>query len=272
MKTDVSLTNFTHQPRKRFGQNFLVDDSVISNIVLAIAPQPADVIIEIGPGKGALTLPLLAKCPSLTLIELDRDLIGNLQQLREQYPLLTILQADALTVNFAELSGGKLARVVGNLPYNISTPLIFHLLQYRSIIKDMHFMLQKEVVDRMDAQPNSKAYGRLSVMVQYHAAVDKLFNVPSTSFSPAPKVTSAVVRLTPYTDLPHVARDEALLARVVSTCFQMRRKTMRNSLRKLCDDDLIAKLPIDSSRRPEDLSVGEFVDLSNAIYQQGENP
>ncbi len=259
-----------HRARKRFGQNFLTDRNIVDNIIRAINPKPNDQLVEIGPGKGAITLPLLTSCPSLQVIELDRDLVTRLQDLQSQHPDLVIHAADALTIDFSQLSfplsdsNGQL-RIVGNLPYNISTPLLFHLLQYRQIIFDMHFMLQKEVVDRLGAKQNNKNYGRLSVMVQYFAQVEDLFPVPPGCFSPAPKVNSAVVRLRPHTKLPYTAKDEALFAKIIATCFQFRRKTLRNSLRKLVDDDIIASLSIDSRMRPENLSVADFVQLSNEL-------
>ena len=259
-----------HRPRKRFGQNFLTDNTIIDNIIRAIAPKKDDCLIEIGPGKGAITIPLLAHCPSLQVIELDRDLAARLRNLQSQHPQLQVHEADALTVNFLELAGVSSSnplnmRIVGNLPYNISTPLLFHLLGFRQSISDMHFMLQKEVVDRLGAKQNSKSYGRLSVMVQYCAEVEELFPVAPGSFSPPPKVNSAIVRLRPYAKLPHTADNEDLFAKLVTTCFQFRRKTLRNSLRKLVDDEIIASLNIDTSRRPENLTVAEFVQLSNDL-------
>ncbi len=261
----IGDTPLNHQARKRFGQNFLVDSNIIEKIVNAIAIKPSDKLIEIGPGKGALTGPLLQQCPSLTAIELDRDLAAHLRQWQEKYPHFNLIEKDVLNVDFAQLAQQQPVRIVGNLPYNISTPLIFHLLGYRHLIQDMHFMLQKEVVERLNANPNTKAYGRLSIMVQYSAKVDYLFTVEPSCFSPPPKVTSAIVRLTPFKQLAFPASDEKLFATVVATCFQMRRKTLRNCLRKLCSDDIINALPIDLGARPEDLSVQDFVELSNAI-------
>ena len=257
---------FSHQPRKRFGQNFLTDDGVIDGIVSAIAPTSSDKLIEIGPGKGALTEPLLQQCPALTVIELDRNLVTYLHALQKRYPLLQIVQNDVLDVDFTQFASTRTLRVVGNLPYNISTPLLFHLLKFDSLLIDMHFMLQNEVVDRMTAVPNSKAYGRLSVMVQYYAQVEKLFTVDASSFSPSPKVTSAIVRVTPRANPPCIARNEPLFAKIVMACFQMRRKTLRNSLRQFAGDAMMADLDIDLSLRPEALSVEDFVYLSNCFH------
>jgi 16S rRNA (adenine1518-N6/adenine1519-N6)-dimethyltransferase len=257
----------SHRPRKRFGQNFLVDGNVIDNIVDAIAAKPDDNLIEIGPGKGALTKPLLKQNPNLTVIELDRDLVANLYKLHGQYPHLRVVEGDALKTDFSQFSKAGKLRIVGNLPYNISTPLLFHLLQFRHLIHDMHFMLQKEVVERLGAAANNKNYGRLSIMVQYCAQVEALFDVPPESFAPAPKVDSAIVRIRPFQQLPYPAQNESLLANLVTTCFQFRRKTLRNSLRKFRGDDIIAALPIDTNLRPENLSVQDFVSLANTLDQ-----
>ncbi|MCX2784209.1 16S rRNA (adenine(1518)-N(6)/adenine(1519)-N(6))-dimethyltransferase RsmA [Microbulbifer thermotolerans] len=254
---------FQHRARKRFGQNFLVDENIIEKIVRAVAPRESDRLVEIGPGQGAITQLLLARCPSLTAIELDRDLIPPLKFKFRNYEQFQIIEQDALKFDFGEFAGDNKLRIVGNLPYNISTPLLFHLLGFRGAIQDMHFMLQKEVVDRLGATPGSKAYGRLSVMVQYFCRVQGLFPVPPQSFRPAPKVDSAIVRLTPHTTQPHTARDEKLLERIVNIAFQQRRKTLRNALKPLYPDLDANQLPIDARRRPETLSVQEFVQLAN---------
>lgn len=254
---------FDHRARKRFGQNFLVDENIIEKIVRAIAPKETDNLVEIGPGQGAITRLLLARCPSLTAVELDRDLIPQLKFKFRDYPEFTIIERDALKLDFGELAGDRPLRIVGNLPYNISTPLLFHLLGFRGKVQDMHFMLQKEVVDRLSATPGNKAYGRLSVMVQYHCRVQGLFPVPPQSFRPAPKVESAIVRLTPHARPLHPAKDEALLERIVNVAFQQRRKTLRNALKPLFPDLDADSLPVDASRRPETLSVQEFVELTN---------
>lgn len=270
--------NQPHRARKRFGQNFLHDESVIDNIVAAIRPKPKQILIEIGPGQAALTQPIAAKTDSSNafhLIELDRDLAARLQQLFQRDDNVYIHQGDALFFDFARLSNAKAPlRVFGNLPYNISTPLLFHLLDQNSawqqehgqpLISDMHFMLQKEVIDRICAEPCSKAYGRLSVMAQYYCAVESLFEVPPEAFSPAPKVTSAVLRMTPHAEKTIVARSEATLHKVVQQAFSQRRKTLRNTLAPLMDEATLKALAIDPSARAETLSTAQFVDIANAV-------
>lgn len=258
--------SYQHQARKRFGQNFLVDHQVIDKIIAAIAPKPEQNIIEIGPGRGAITEPILAKCPSLKVVELDRDLVPLLKEKFIGYPDFQIHQGDALKIDFCQFyQPGRAMRIIGNLPYNISTPLIFHLLGFSQQIEDMHFMLQKEVVDRLAASPGDKNYGRLSVMVQYYSSVQPLFSVPSTAFRPAPKVESAIVRLLPYSQPPHPANDLKLLAKLVRASFQQRRKTMRNTLKYMLDASQLEQLDIDISLRPQNLSVADFVHLSNQI-------
>jgi 16S rRNA (adenine1518-N6/adenine1519-N6)-dimethyltransferase len=255
-----------HRPRKRFGQNFLHDPGVIHNIVTAIHPREGEKLVEIGPGKGALTRHLLQACGSLDVIELDRDLIPILQKECSLLGELRIHNADALKFDFSALAAkGEKLRVVGNLPYNISTPLIFHLLEQAGNIRDMHFMLQKEVVERLAATPGGKDYGRLSIMVQYYCRVEKLFSVPPGAFFPPPKVHSAVVRLTPYEIPPVTVSDISLLSKVVTQAFSQRRKTLRNTLKKLLDGEAIARLDIDPSRRPETLSLEEYARLTNAL-------
>lgn len=254
-----------HQARKRFGQNFLVDEHIIAKIAHAIGPKAADNLVEIGPGQGAITALILAKCPRLQAIELDRDLVPILEKKFVQHPEFTIYQADALAFDFASLSENGPLRIVGNLPYNISTPLIFHLLSFKQYIQDMHFMLQKEVVDRMAAAPGDKTYGRLSIMCQYHCSVMGLFDVPPHAFRPVPKVNSAIVRLVPHRTLPFTANNVALLATVVKTVFQMRRKTLRNGLKPLLAAEQLDALNTNLNLRPEALSVQDFVELSNEI-------
>ncbi|KUJ82775.1 16S rRNA (adenine(1518)-N(6)/adenine(1519)-N(6))-dimethyltransferase RsmA [Microbulbifer flavimaris] len=256
---------FQHKARKRFGQNFLVDENIIERIVRAIAPKEDDRLVEIGPGQGAITALLLQRCPSLTAVELDRDLIPLLEFKFRDYPEFSIIEQDALKYDFGNLAGDEQLRIVGNLPYNISTPLLFHLLSFRGKIRDMHFMLQKEVVDRLSAVPGNKSYGRLSVMVQYHCRVQGLFPVPPQSFRPAPKVDSAIVRLVPHATPPHPAQDEDLLERLVNVAFQQRRKTLRNAIKPLYPELDISALPVDAGRRPETLSVKEFVELANYL-------
>jgi 16S rRNA (adenine1518-N6/adenine1519-N6)-dimethyltransferase len=255
-----------HRARKRFGQNFLQDHAVIDNIIAAIAPHRDDIMVEIGPGLGALTRELLQCLDTLHVIELDRDLIPELQRLGEQGGELQIHNADALKFDFTRLTQTACTlRIVGNLPYNISTPLLFHLLDCLHSIRDMHFMLQNEVVDRLAAAPGGKAYGRLSVMVQYHCRVEKLFTVPPGAFRPQPRVDSAVVRLTPITRHVPQCTDLRLFNRVVTQAFSQRRKTLRNALRPLADAALFETLGIDARRRPETLTLEEFVNITNAI-------
>ena len=255
-----------HKARKRFGQNFLRDAQLIDRIVRAINPAETDALIEIGPGQGALTKPLIQSCPKLQVIEIDRDLIPILLAQFASYRDFKIHQQDVLKFDFGELiSDGQSLRIVGNLPYNISTPLIFHLLNYSKSMTDMHFMLQKEVVERLAAKPNEKAFGRLSVMVQYYCAVEHLFNVPPEAFTPQPKVDSAIVRLIPYQDLPFKAVSVDHMSELVSQVFQQRRKTLRNTLKKIATQEQLSNIDIDLSLRPENLSVEDYVNLSNAL-------
>lgn len=259
-----------HQARKRFGQNFLSDDSIISQIVSAIYPMPGDNLVEIGPGLAALTKPVAEQAGHLNVVELDRDLAQRLRQRPDLADKLTVHEADAMRFDFSSLigaKGGKL-RVFGNLPYNISTPLIFHLLTFAGQISDMHFMLQKEVVQRMAAGPGSKAYGRLSVMTQYHCQVIPVLEVPPESFEPAPKVDSAVVRLEPYDKVPYPADDRKALDRVCREAFNRRRKTLRNALGQIFTVDQLEELGIDVTLRPEHLSVADYVKLANAFARQ----
>ncbi|MGA2655540.1 MAG: 16S rRNA (adenine(1518)-N(6)/adenine(1519)-N(6))-dimethyltransferase RsmA [Gammaproteobacteria bacterium] len=254
------------QARKRFGQNFLKDDYIISQIIACFAPRPDDHCVEIGPGLGALTIPLLKKIKHLDAIELDRDIIPILLEKSKAVGELNIHQADVLNFDFHTLiKKHEKLRVIGNLPYNISTPLIFHLLDQINIIQDMIFMLQQEVVDRMAAAPNSKTYGRLSVMVQYHCEVEGLFTIPPEAFDPAPKVYSKLVRLVPYEQKPFVAVDKNLFAEIVREAFNHRRKTIRNSLKHLVSDEIFAELNISPLSRAENLSVCDYVHLANAL-------
>lgn len=253
-----------HIPRKRFGQHFLHDKLYIQQIIEAIDPKPDQHLVEIGPGQGALTLPMLKKTEEIDVIELDWDLIPALKIRCLGKGALIAHQADALEFDFSSLvKNSEKLRIIGNLPYNISTPLIFHLLKYASIITDMHFMLQKEVVDRMSAKPSTKEYGRLSVMVQYHCVVHALFNVPPQAFYPPPQVESAFLRLIPATSKHLQAIDYSFFAEVVKTAFSHRRKTIRNSLKTLIADDDWANLQIDPQLRPEQLTVIDFVNISN---------
>mgnify|MGYP000437957520 FL=1 len=256
-----------HVAKKRFGQNFLTDQGVINSLVGAIAPQAADLMVEIGPGLGALTKPLLQKLKQLHVVEVDRDIIAWMQAeyAKPAYAQcnIRIHNADALKFDFSSL--GQSLRVTGNLPYNISTPILFHLLANVSHITDMHFMLQKEVVERMVAQASTPAYGRLSVMLQYHLQMDYLITVPPGAFEPAPKVESAFVRCVPHATLPFIAKDEAVFAKVVLAAFSQRRKTLRNTLKGLLADEGFSALNIDSQQRAENLSVADFVAIANYL-------
>jgi 16S rRNA (adenine1518-N6/adenine1519-N6)-dimethyltransferase len=252
-----------HIAKKRFGQNFLTDQTIITSLVDAINPQNDELIVEIGPGLGALTKPLLRKISHLHVVEIDRDIVSWMQN---EYAknTITIHNVDALKFDFASL--GKNIRVVGNLPYNISTPILFHLLENLASITDMHFMLQKEVVERMVAQPSTPAYGRLSVMLQYHLQMEYLFTVPPEAFEPAPKVESAFVRCVPHAAKPFVAKDVTLFAKIVLAAFGQRRKTIRNTLKDFLDNDDFAQLDLNSQLRAENLSVENFVAISNHLH------
>ena len=257
-----------HTPRKRFGQNFLHDHNIIYNIISSIQARPDQHWVEIGPGQGALTEPLLNEKVRLDVVELDRDLVVLLKEKFRHYPNLHIHSADALRFDFSSLAeGGNKLRIIGNLPYNISTPLMFHLLDNAKCIEDMHFMLQKEVVDRICAAPGSKKYGRLSVMMQYHCMPELLFEVPPESFDPIPQVTSAIVRLVPHQQPPVAVNDMSKLNRVVTQAFSQRRKTLRNSLKKLVEEADIAALGIDPTLRAESISLAEFALLSNLLQE-----
>lgn len=271
------MTNRSHQghtARKRFGQNFLVDETVIDRIVRAIRPNPGERVLEIGPGLAALTRPLADEAEHLHVIELDRDLAARLRDDATLGPRLTVHEADALRFDFAALAaelGGPL-RVCGNLPYNISTPLIFHLLEQPQAISDMHFMLQKEVVERLAAAPGCADYGRLTIMVQYHCYVEPVLMVPPGAFMPPPKVESAVVRLIPHRTKPVVADDEKLLSRICAEAFTQRRKTLRNALRNWVDDAMFDALGINPQLRPENLSVADYVAIANHLSRQQAQP
>jgi 16S rRNA (adenine1518-N6/adenine1519-N6)-dimethyltransferase len=254
-----------HVAKKRFGQNFLTDQAIISSLIEAIDPHKNQTIVEIGPGLGALTKPLLKKIDHLHVVEIDRDIVSWMQTeyAKPSYANnhITIHNVDALKFNFSEL--GNQLRVTGNLPYNISTPILFHLLDNLAHIADMHFMLQKEVVERMVAQPSTPAYGRLSVMLQYHLSMEYLITVPPEAFEPAPKVESAFVRCVPHTNLPFIAKDTVLFAKIVMSAFGQRRKTIRNTLKEFLQDDDFVHLSLNPQLRAENLSVKNFVDISN---------
>ena len=265
------MANYHQAPRKRFGQNFLHDHNVISNILANLQIKAGDHWVEIGPGLGALTAPLLEKNIRLDVVELDRDLVSYLKDQYRDKPNLTIHSADALKFDFAQLANpDEKLHVVGNLPYNISTPLMFHLLDNAACIADMHFMLQKEVVDRICAVPGSKKYGRLSVMMQYHCTAECLFDVYPDSFDPAPQVTSAIIRLTPHASPPVVVKNKALFDKVVTQAFSQRRKTLRNSLKTLISEDIFVDLGIDPNARAETLSLLNFANLSNRLEDTSE--
>lgn len=264
MKKPIAGTS--HVARKRFGQNFLVDRPVIGEIVGAVAPQRDDLVVEIGPGLGALTGPLLERLDHLHVVEIDRDIVARLRQ-RYAPDRLTIHEGDALAFDFRALAAanGRMLHVVGNLPYNISTPLLFHLAGFADRVHDMHFMLQKEVVERMVADPGSGDYGRLSVMLQYRFVMDWLLDVPPESFDPAPKVDSAVVRLIPRLPEELDVRDEARFAALVAAAFGQRRKMLRNNLKGTVDDALFEQLGISPTARAEELPVADYVRLANAL-------
>ena len=255
-----------HKARKRFGQNFLHDQNIIDKIIRSINPKPTQNIVEIGPGQGALTYPLLEKLGHLNAVEIDRDLIQILEQQSSEYGSLSIHEGDALKFDFNQVAQtDNKVRLVGNLPYNISTPIIFHLLEYIDLIADMHFMLQKEVVERMAAEPNSKTYGRLTVMLQWYFDVDYLFDIPPSAFNPPPKVTSSLVRLTPKAAPLTQLNSTTQFSKLVNRVFQQRRKTLRNILKNYLNEDEILSLGISPTARPETLSVVDFANLSNLI-------
>ncbi|OHC61386.1 MAG: 16S rRNA (adenine(1518)-N(6)/adenine(1519)-N(6))-dimethyltransferase [Rhodocyclales bacterium RIFCSPLOWO2_02_FULL_63_24] len=287
-----------HTARKRFGQNFLVSPGIIRKIVDAIGPQAGDTVVEIGPGLGALTEPLLERLDHLHVVEIDRDLIARL---RNRFPpeRLTVHEGDALEFDFGALKGQGPLKIVGNLPYNISSPLLFHLVAFAPLVYDMHFMLQKEVVDRMVAEPGNKDFGRLSVMLQYHYHMERMFIVPPGAFNPPPKIDSAIVRMIPvdfskvmrsgtpgdgagapwvpgnplYVPQgqyplgrgPVTAKDPALFAKVVTAAFSQRRKMLRNTLREFISEADLAALCIRPTARAEDIAVADYVRLANSL-------
>lgn len=263
----------SHRPRKRFGQNFLQNPGYIEAIVDAINPKPEQHLVEIGPGLGAITTGLLKAAKSLDVIELDRDLIGPLTKNCANYGDLRIHQADALQFDFNSLAPTPTLishdhvklRVVGNIPYNISTPLIFHVLSQMHCICDIHFLLQKELAERLTANPGTKAYGRLSIMVQVHCMVQHLFDIEPHAFSPIPKVESSLVRLLPYSQPPYSIVNYPIFANLVTQAFSQRRKILRNALGNLMAPEHIRNAGIDGTRRPEQLTISEFVQLSSYL-------
>jgi 16S rRNA (adenine1518-N6/adenine1519-N6)-dimethyltransferase len=254
-----------HAAKKQLGQHFLHDAGIIDRIVRAVHPRPGERLVEIGPGQGAISVPLLRQHGALTVIELDRDLLAHLRAIGESADALEIIHADVLSVDFTALAAGGMLRLVGNLPYNISTPILFHALAHAAAIHDMHFMLQKEVVDRMAAAPGGKVYGRLSVMLQAYCEVTPLFDVPPAAFRPPPQVDSSVVRLQPRAPGTIAIADRGLFERVVREAFGQRRKTLRNSLSGLCTADEIAAAGLRPQARAEELAVAEFVALANRL-------
>ena len=274
----MSKTHLGHTARKRFGQNFLHDDYVIGKIVAAINPQNEQNLVEIGPGLGALTDPVCEEVDALTVVELDRDLAKRLRHHPFNGDKLTVIEQDAMTFDCTSLLKsmpyeGKKLRVFGNLPYNISTPLMFHLFDHADSIADMHFMLQKEVVNRLAAGPGTKNYGRLSVMTQYYCHVIPVLNVPPGAFKPPPKVDSAVVKLVPHATPPVEVNSLNTLERVCAQAFNQRRKTIRNSLKDCLTEAQISELGIDPTCRAEVLSLKDFATLANAVtaLEQSDN-
>ena len=259
-----------HRPRKRFGQHFLHDPGVIERIVQAINPQPADTIVEIGPGEGVLTHPLVTQCKQFHAIEIDRDLASKLAAHYGQDPHVRIHQGDALKVDICSLGqADEKLRLVGNLPYNVSTPLLFHFMRHIDCIRDMHFMLQKEVVDRIVASPGTKSYGRLSIMMQMLCEVESLFDIGPGAFRPPPKVWSAVIRLQPRQQ-PLIGEDKIrVLEHFGQQLFSQRRKTLRKILQGSVSVDALESLGIDSSRRPETLTLNEIVALLDLLPNPG---
>lgn len=257
------------RPRKRFGQNFLTDRAVIDDIVGAVDPRPGDRIVEIGPGRGALTEPLLEHDIDLKIVEIDRDLAATWRERASAHPGLTVVEADALTLSDTELyDDDRPFRIVGNLPYNISTPLLFRFVDWSSRLTDLHLMLQKEVVDRMAAAPGNKTYGRLTVMLAPHFRIEPLLRVPGSAFYPAPKVESAVVRLTPHASPPFDTGPADTWREVVAAAFSLRRKTLRNALRTVMDVDAIEAEGVDPTARAETLAPEAFGALSCGLARR----
>lgn len=254
-----------HKAKKQFGQNFLVDQNIIADIVRAIRPQPGDHMVEIGPGLGALTRPLLKTLNTLHVVEIDRDIIARLKTDYQQDKVV-IHEGDALKFDFAQLPTPL--RIVGNLPYNISSPLLFHFADYAARITDMHFMLQDEVVERMVAEPSTPAYGRLSVMLQYRFHMEKLLDVPPESFRPVPMVNSAIVRMIPMPASEIMVRDEKLFAEVVAAAFGQRRKTLRNTLKPYLSEADFEQMGVDAQLRAENLSASEFARIANWLAER----
>ncbi|NMP30312.1 16S rRNA (adenine(1518)-N(6)/adenine(1519)-N(6))-dimethyltransferase RsmA [Thalassotalea sp. M1531] len=263
-------THLGHQAKKRFGQNFLHNDAIISRIVDAINPEPGENLIEIGPGLGALTEPVVDRAGDISVVELDRDLAERLRHHPFLAKHLTIHEIDALKFDFGSLAmPDKPLRIFGNLPYNISTPLIFHLLSFKAHVQDMHFMLQKEVVDRMAAGPDSKTYGRLSIMTQYQCQVVPVMTIGPEAFQPPPKVDSAIVRLIPHKQIDNPVNNLETLNKVCLTAFNQRRKTIRNSFKKMISAEALESLGLTPTLRPENLTIDNYIAVANYV---DENP
>ncbi len=258
---------FREPAKKSLGQHFLHERGVVDKLVMAIDPRPGDRIVEIGPGQGALTFPLLDRHGALTAIEFDRDLLEPLTAAATAHGELTLINSDVMNVDFTALAAGIPFRLVGNLPYNLSSPILFHALDHAAVVRDMHFMLQKEVVDRMAAGPGSKVYGRLSVMLQAYCTVTALFMVPPGAFRPPPKVDSAVVRLVPHPPEQVGINDPRRFADIVRAAFGQRRKTLRNALSSVCTADDIVRAGVDPQSRAEQLAVADFIALANLAVE-----
>ncbi len=256
-------TGFREPAKKSLGQHFLHERGVVDKLVMAIDPRPGDRIVEIGPGQGALTFPLLDRHGALTAIEFDRDLLEPLTAAAKSHGELTLINSDVMNVDFTDLAAGTPFRLVGNLPYNLSSPILFHALDHAAVVCDMHFMLQKEVVDRMAAGPGSKVYGRLSVMLQAYCTVTALFMVPPGAFRPPPKVDSAVVRLVPHPRGQVGIDDPRRFADIVRAAFGQRRKTLRNAMSSVCAAEEIVRAGIDPQSRAEQVAVADFIALAN---------
>ena len=263
------LRSLEQRARKRFGQNFLCDERAVAHIADLSGAAPGVKVLEIGPGLGALTRVLSARRCELTAVELDRDLADFLEKRFARHDNVAIHQQDILKFDLAALiNRSSKLRIIGNLPYNISTPVMFHLLQNAELIEDMTFMLQLEVVQRLGAKPGNKNYGRLGIMVQYFCEVEHLFNVPSAAFTPKPKVSSAIVRLTPHARREVEARSVEALQTVVRTAFNLRRKTLKNSLKAIMSAETLAQVPVSLSERPENLSLSDYVAISDLFAQE----
>ena len=257
--------NERHHTKKRFGQHFLIDQQIVHAIVSNINPKSDDVIIEIGPGNGVLTKPIAQSKPNLHIVELDRDLIPTLERKFSHYPNISIHQGDALKFDYSSI--GKKLRIIGNLPYNISTPLMFHLIQFKNNIYDQHFMLQKEVANRLAASPGGKNYGRLSIMFGTYMDTYNLFDVPAKAFNPAPRVISSVVKIKPKPNNQIIIKNPAILSKIVTQAFSQRRKTLRNSLKGLISDKIMIEMDLSPSQRAEEVPILTWSKLANTINE-----